>query len=179
MEADLCQVNLMSWLGRIQPGISGEHVSSGAFCASEARTLITPPLAEVCPEEFEATAQAQMIRRCAWRAGVVKYTGAFADAIWTRLLRCTARVLQRCAVTLVTNLPHEPATYMARTLTSDSTIMCEQRVVPPPRATRFQTNSPLNYVEDGSDDADEGEGEELTETEDEGDHWRVQARSSV
>ena len=52
--------------------------------------------------------------------------------------------------------------------------MYEQRVVPPPRATRFQAK---NCVEDDSDDEDEGEGEELTETEDEGDHWRVQARS--
>lgn len=51
--------------------------------------------------------------------------------------------------------------------------MYEQRVVPPPRATRFQAN----FVGDDSDDEDEGEGEELTETEDEGDHWRVQARS--
>ena len=171
-EADL---DLMSWLTSVQPGISGEHISSGQYCATAAQTLITPSLAELCPEEFETTAQAQMIQRCARRAGIVKYTGAFADAIWRRLLRRTARVLQRCALALVTNLPHEPATWSEPSTLApgEPFAMYEQRVVPPPRATRFQANS----VEDDSDDEDEGEGEELTETEDEDDHWRVQARS--
>lgn len=111
-----------------------------------------------------------MIRRCARRAGIAKYTGAFAEAIWTRLLQRTASVLQRCAVAMTTNLPHEMAKHRLI-------------VAPPPRATRFQANNPFGLVEDDNseedDEDDEGEGEELTETEDEDESWRVQARAHM
>ena len=127
----------------------------------------TPLLTKLCPEEFGLATQAAMIRRCARRAGIAKYTGAFAEAIWTRLLQRTASVLQRCAVAMTTNLPHEMAKHRLI-------------VAPPPRATRFQANNPFGLVEDdNSEEDDEGEGEELTETEDEDESWRVQARAHM
>ena len=166
-KADL---ELLALMSSIQPGprrgptpfrIEANHIGEA---------FDTPLLAKLCPEEFGLATQAAMIRRCARRAGIAKYTGAFAEAIWTRLLQRTASVLQRCAVAMTTNLPHEMAKHRLI-------------VAPPPRATRFQANNPFGLVEDDNseedDEDDEGEGEELTETEDEDESWRVQARAHM
>ena len=176
-KADL---DLLAIMISMQPGTRTQHSYYGPtpfrigaisilheFGPHDGRPFDTPLLAKLCPEEFGLATQAAMIRRCALRAGIAKYTGAFAEAIWTRLLQRTASVLQRCAVAMTTNLPHEMAKHRLI-------------VAPPPHATRFQANNPFGLVEDdNSEEDDEGEGEELTETEDEDESWRVQARAHM
>ena len=192
-KADL---DMLAIMNSVQPGIRTQHSWGGPTpldqrpCVRPLEIRIiagvecqilhpfdTPLLAELCPEEFGLATQAAMIQRCARRAGIVKYTGTFAEAIWTRLLQRTASVLQRCAVAMTNNLPHETAVW--RVESAERTDEHYQLIVaPPPRATRFQANNPFGPVEDDSSDAEdnEGEGEELTETEDEDESWRVQAR---
>lgn len=181
-EVNKADLDMLAYVISLQPGIRTQHSwSSGPtpFDGRADKAFDTPLLPELCPE-LEISAQAAMIQRCARRAGIVKYTGAFAEAIWTRLLRRTASVLQRCAVAMATNLPHEEPTGVGSPQQADAGVVPYQPILaPPPRGTRFQANNPFGPVkEDGSsDEDDEGEGEELTETEDEDESWRVQVRA--
>ena len=188
-KADL---DLLAIMISMQPGTRTQHSYYGPtpfrigaisilheFGPHDGRPFDTPLLAKLCPEEFGLATQAAMIQRCARRAGIVKYTDAFAEAIWTRLLQRTAGVLQRCAVAMTTtNLPHEPAVW---SLDVPGAVEHHQPIfAPPPHATFAwdQANNPFGPVEDDNsdedDEDDEGEGEELTETEDEDESWRVQ-----
>ena len=190
-KADL---DLLAIMISMQPGTRTQHSYYGPtpfrigaisilheFGPHDGRPFDTPLLAKLCPEEFGLATQAAMIQRCARRAGIVKYTDAFAEAIWTRLLQRTAGVLQRCAVAMTTtNLPHEPAVW---SLDVPGAVEHHQPIfAPPPHATFAwdQANNPFGPVEDDNsdedDEDDEGEGEELTETEDEDESWRVQVR---
>ena len=200
-KADL---NMLALVNSMQPGVRTQHGWSGptpfreggarpaghgtVYKPLELHPFDTPLLAELCPEEFGLATQAAMIQRCARRAGIIKYTGAFAEVIWARLLQRTASVLQRCAVAMTTNLPHETAVWSVESAEHHQPDVAPSKhyqpiVAPPPRATRFQANNPFGLVEDDNseedDEDDEGEGEELTETEDEDESWRVQARAHM
>ena len=183
-KADL---DLLAIMSSMQPGIRTQHPMASltgptpfrleADFSNQREAFDTPLLAELCPE-FGLVTQAAMIQRCARRAGIVKYTAAFAEAIWTRLLRRTGCVLQRCAVAMTTTiLPHEPAVVVWNLNVPGAGEHHQPIFEPPPPATfdLDQANNLLSPVEDdNSDEDDEGEGEELTETEDEDESWRVQ-----